>query len=326
MFNKLKEKASEFADIAKEGASYIPDDLKNKITNTVSETSGSVLKKVTGNSSNDLTLNKKEVKEELSKYEKNAKLEDIEKVDEKLKGMQKGDLKKIWDKVLLLWDMTKDPKAPWESKAMAIGALIYTVSPIDAIPDIVPILGLTDDAGVIVAAVAALGSSLAKYADKKPSESIDTSLENEKSNIDDDLKSMKVIVSTLAHGAYADNDLSEEEETICFQIIDNFIFSENGVFPKDKIDSSSYTKKELKKINSNTFDNPITLKKIASYAIEQEEEESFYLYAYSVVAIDNDINDSERNFLNCFGELLELESFDKNNIERNYKKDWLNYS
>jgi len=324
MFQKFKDNASKLADIAKEGASCIPDNFKNKIVDTITETSGSMLNNIKGGSSDDLTLNKEEVKEELSKYEKNAKPEDIEKVDKKLNGMQKGDLKKIWDKVLLLWDMTKDPKAPWESKAMAVGALIYTVSPIDAIPDVLPILGLTDDAGVIAAAVVALGSSLAKYADKKPTEITDAPNENKKLNIDDDVISMKAIVSILAQGAYADNDLSEEEETICFQIINNFIFSDNGIFPKDKIDSSPYTSKELKKINSDTFKNPISLKKIALYAIEREEEESFYLYAYSVVSIDDDINDLERDFLKRFGELLELESFDKNNIERTYKKDWLN--
>ena len=323
MFKKLKENASKIADIAKESASYIPDDLKNKIVNTVTETSENILSNVKKSSSDDLTLNNEEVKEELNKYEKNAKPEDIEKVDKKLNSMQKGDLKKIWDKVLLLWDMTKDPKAPWESKAMAVGALIYTVSPIDAIPDVLPVLGLTDDAGVIAAAVAALGSSLVKYSDKKPTAKVDTSINNEKVDTDNDLKSMKIIVSTLAQGAYSDNDLSEEEETICFEIFDKFIFSSNGIFSKDKIDSSPYSKKELKKIISDTFENPISLNEIAEYAIEQEEEESFYLYAYSVVSIDDDINDSEREFLNHFGELLELESFDKNNIERTYKKDWL---
>jgi uncharacterized membrane protein YkvA (DUF1232 family) len=323
MFNKFKENALKIADIAKESASYIPDDFKNKIVNTVTEMSESALSNIKDSSSDDLTLNNEEVKQELSKYKQNAKPEDIEKVDKKLNGMQKGDLKKIWDKVLLLWDMTKDPKAPWESKAMAVGALIYTVSPIDAIPDVLPVLGLTDDAGVIAAAVAALGSSLLKYSDKKPTTEVDTSMNNEKLDIDNDLKSMKIIVSTLAQGAYADNNLSEEEETICFEIFDKFIFSSNGVFSKDKIESLSYSKKELKKIIADTFENPLSLKEIANYAMEQEEEESFYLYAYSVVSIDDDINDSEREFLNHFGELLELESFDKKNIERTYKKDWL---
>ncbi|WP_195534128.1 YkvA family protein [Bacteroides finegoldii] len=49
------------------------------------------------------------------------------------------------------------------AKTIAIGALLYAVSPIDALPDIVPILGLTDDAAVITAAVTALGSALNKY-------------------------------------------------------------------------------------------------------------------------------------------------------------------
>jgi uncharacterized membrane protein YkvA (DUF1232 family) len=47
--------------------------------------------------------------------------------------------------------------------AVIIGALVYFVSPIDAIPDLTPVVGYIDDAAVIAAAVARLGHALDRY-------------------------------------------------------------------------------------------------------------------------------------------------------------------
>ena len=41
-------------------------------------------------------------------------------------------------------------------KAIAIGALLYLIFPLDAIPDIIPALGLTDDVAVITVAISNL--------------------------------------------------------------------------------------------------------------------------------------------------------------------------
>ena len=79
----------------------------------------------------------------------NATEADIQNVADKMDGMNKGPLAKIWDKVTYLWKTFNSPKTPGYVKAIIIGGLIYMVSPIDLIPDVVPILGLTDDAGVL---------------------------------------------------------------------------------------------------------------------------------------------------------------------------------
>lgn len=46
-----------------------------------------------------------------------------------------------------------DSKTPVWAKAMVIGALTYFISPVDAIPDPIIAIGLTDDAAVIAAAI-----------------------------------------------------------------------------------------------------------------------------------------------------------------------------
>ena len=47
------------------------------------------------------------------------------------------------------------PLPAWAIAAI-IGAIIYVVSPIDAVPDIIPIAGWVDDGAVVAAAVKAL--------------------------------------------------------------------------------------------------------------------------------------------------------------------------
>ena len=79
----------------------------------------------------------------------NATEADIQNVAEKMDSMNKGPLAKVWDKVVQLWDAFKSPDTPKSLKAIIIGGLIYMVSPIDLIPDFIPVAGLLDDAGVI---------------------------------------------------------------------------------------------------------------------------------------------------------------------------------
>lgn len=61
---------------------------------------------------------------------------------------------------------TTDPPLPNASlagKAITVADLVYLVSPIDAIPDLIPILSLTDDAGVLTLAFAKLATDLKKH-------------------------------------------------------------------------------------------------------------------------------------------------------------------
>jgi uncharacterized membrane protein YkvA (DUF1232 family) len=56
-----------------------------------------------------------------------------------------------------LWLAARDPRVPWYAKLLAGAVAAYALSPIDLIPDFVPILGYVDDliivpAGIVLAA------------------------------------------------------------------------------------------------------------------------------------------------------------------------------
>jgi uncharacterized membrane protein YkvA (DUF1232 family) len=51
-----------------------------------------------------------------------------------------------------------DPKTPLWVKGTAAGALAYFILPFDAIPDLMPVLGMSDDAGVLATALTAIAA------------------------------------------------------------------------------------------------------------------------------------------------------------------------
>ena len=61
---------------------------------------------------------------------------------------------------LSLWWCARDPETPAAAKGMVLAALAYFVLPIDALPDVMPVIGFTDDAAVIAAVMAIVGKTL----------------------------------------------------------------------------------------------------------------------------------------------------------------------
>jgi uncharacterized membrane protein YkvA (DUF1232 family) len=47
--------------------------------------------------------------------------------------------------VVALWIAARDRRVPWYVKALAGGVAAYALSPIDLIPDFIPVLGYLDD-------------------------------------------------------------------------------------------------------------------------------------------------------------------------------------
>jgi uncharacterized membrane protein YkvA (DUF1232 family) len=62
--------------------------------------------------------------------------------------------------LLAAWFCTRDPATPRRVRMTLLAALGYFVLPVDALPDLVPLFGFTDDAAVIAAAIAAVAGSI----------------------------------------------------------------------------------------------------------------------------------------------------------------------
>lgn len=54
---------------------------------------------------------------------------------------------------VMLWFASRHPQTPWLAKAIAAVAVAYALSPIDLIPDFIPVLGYLDDALLLPAMV-----------------------------------------------------------------------------------------------------------------------------------------------------------------------------
>lgn len=64
--------------------------------------------------------------------------------------------------VLTLACACRDPRTPLWCKGAALGLLAYGISPIDLIPDVIPVIGLLDDAVIIPTGVMLLLKMLPK--------------------------------------------------------------------------------------------------------------------------------------------------------------------
>lgn len=61
---------------------------------------------------------------------------------------------KVVERALQLYYTAQEPGTPTWAKSVIYGALAYFIFPVDAIPDVIPVAGFTDDLGVLAAAAA----------------------------------------------------------------------------------------------------------------------------------------------------------------------------
>ena len=81
------------------------------------------------------------------------------------RGSKRGMLARIpfWADVGAFWRYFRDRNAsPW-GKIFALLTVAYVVMPVDAIPDIAPVLGWLDDLGLMLVALTYLASVVRKY-------------------------------------------------------------------------------------------------------------------------------------------------------------------
>jgi len=115
---------------------------------------------------------KRQAEEEFRKYSKNVSEDDVSGVldkEESILGKAHGPLEKFAQNIKLLFSLVKDyangsyREIPWVTVAAIVGSLLYIFSPIDLVPDFIPVLGLTDDAAVLAFCLKGIVSDLTRY-------------------------------------------------------------------------------------------------------------------------------------------------------------------
>ena len=120
-------------------------------------------------------MSKKEISDEyysnyLEKYYNEDELSDLEshvlsaKVERKARG-NKRSIRSFLKHINALKKYMLDGKVQWYRKSVVVAALIYFISPFDAIPDLTPVVGFLDDMGVILWTVKFMGKELYPYYD-----------------------------------------------------------------------------------------------------------------------------------------------------------------
>ncbi len=109
-------------------------------------------------------------------------------VEDKVKGFEKNySEESFWDKIknsfkkagceviekaLVLYYVAEDPDTPMRVKALIYGALGYFISPVDAIPDITPVVGYSDDLSALAGVIFLLATSIKKEHKQKAKEKL----------------------------------------------------------------------------------------------------------------------------------------------------------
>lgn len=122
-----------------------------------------------------------DAEKEFSKRQNKFKKEDAEKIFKKEESLFEkflniSNLKEYFEDFKDLYSLLKDfykgnyTEVPWLVIASIGGSLLYVLSPIDLIPDFIPIIGYLDDAAVFVACLKFVGKDLEKYREWKESQ------------------------------------------------------------------------------------------------------------------------------------------------------------
>ncbi len=119
---------------------------------------------------------KKRILREAWKRGEDSSEDDVRRIGEDLGSRKKGPIAAIWDKVMAIWDYLRENHSTIY-RALIIGALLYLIAPADVIPDMIPVIGLIDDAFAIGAVYNAIFRPAVRRVAEKAAEKIDPFIE-----------------------------------------------------------------------------------------------------------------------------------------------------
>ena len=119
-------------------------------------------------------ITKKQAEKELNKYADEVSQGDVEKTVKDKSKIDKifehvKSLAKYKDEIALVFSMLKDyvkgdyKQVPWRTIAVLVGSLAYVVAPLDLIPDVIPIIGWSDDCLALAGALSFAKIDLEEY-------------------------------------------------------------------------------------------------------------------------------------------------------------------
>lgn len=119
-------------------------------------------------------VTKKQAEKELNKYADEVSQGDVEKTVKDKSKIDKifehvKSLAKYKDEIALVFSMLKDyvkgdyKQVPWRTIAVLVGSLAYVVAPLDLIPDVIPIIGWSDDCLALAGALSFAKIDLEAY-------------------------------------------------------------------------------------------------------------------------------------------------------------------
>ncbi|MCX7207272.1 MAG: YkvA family protein [Proteobacteria bacterium] len=91
---------------------------------------------------------------------------------DKVKGAARTAGESVLEPALKMYYSAIDSDTPVWAKTTIIAALGYFISPIDAVPDVIPVVGYTDDLGILVAALSATAAHIKNEHVKKAKETL----------------------------------------------------------------------------------------------------------------------------------------------------------
>jgi uncharacterized membrane protein YkvA (DUF1232 family) len=89
-----------------------------------------------------------------------------ENLEDKMRSFRRG--VRFTKHIFALFRYMVDEHIPWYKKTIVVAALAYFIMPVDAVPDLVPIIGYLDDFGVIAAVLGFLGREIQPYYSASP--------------------------------------------------------------------------------------------------------------------------------------------------------------
>lgn len=123
-----------------------------------------------------------------------------------VKNAPPGALEGIWDDVKTAVAMVRDHYAgkyaiSTQTGMALLGALAYLVMPLDAIPDMTPVLGYVDDASVLALVFQQFSSDMARYVNEA------TDRQESESAMEDRLSKFEAAVNARIEGPLDDLDI-----------------------------------------------------------------------------------------------------------------------